>query len=67
MIVVAGVTLRDRIKEKVLFDNQRMVFRGEYELAGDPQSFFNEEGPAVSRLAQEFAESVVSTVLLGGM
>jgi hypothetical protein len=67
VVVVAGVTLRDRPKQKVLFDNQRMVFRGEYELAGDAESFFNEEGPAIERLAQEFASSVVSTVLLGGM
>ena len=67
VVVVAGVTLRDRAKERVLFDNQRMVFRGEYELAGDPESFFNEESSAVERVAQEFATSVVSTVLLGGM
>jgi hypothetical protein len=66
VVVVVGVTLRDRIDEKVIFDNQRMVFRGEYELAGDPESFFNEEGPAIERLAREFADSVVSTVLLGG-
>ena len=67
VVVVAGITLRDRVKEKVLFDNQRMVFRGEYELAGDPESFFNEESSAVDRIAQEFATSVVSTILLGGM
>ena len=67
VVVVAGVTLRDRVHEKVLFDNQRMVFRGEYELAGDPESFFNEENPAVDRIASDFAASVVSTILLGGM
>jgi len=66
VVVVVGVTLRDRVNKKVLFDNQRMVFRGEYELAGDPESFYNEEGPAIERLARDFAESVVSTVLLGG-
>ena len=65
VIVVAGVTLRDQRNQQVLFDNQRMVFRGEYELAGDPESFFNEEDPAVSRLAREFAESVVSTLVNG--
>ena len=67
VVIVAGVTLRDRVNGRVVFDNQRMVFRGEYELAGDPESFFNEEDPTVSRLARDFAESVVSTILLGGM
>lgn len=65
VVVVAGVTLRERETEKVLFDNQRMVFRGEYELAGDPDSFFNEEDPAAERLARDFAASVVSTILTG--
>jgi hypothetical protein len=67
VVVVAGVTLRDQKHNKVVFDNQRMVFRGEYELAGDPESFFNEESPAVERIAADFAASVVSTILLGAM
>ena len=67
VVVVAGVTLRDQKHGKVVFDNQRMVFRGEYELAGDPQSFFNEENPAFDRIAADFASSVVSTILLGAM
>lgn len=67
VVIVVGITLRDRVHDRVIFDNQRMVFRGEYELAGDPESFFNEENPAVDRIANEFAASVVSTILLGGM
>jgi hypothetical protein len=67
VVVVAGVTLRDMKNDKVLFDNQRFTFRGEYELAGDPASFFNEENPAFERIANDFATSVVSTILLGGM
>lgn len=65
VVIVTGVTLRDQKKARVIFDNQRMVFRGEYELAGDPQSFFNEEDPAFDRLAREFASSVISTILNG--
>jgi hypothetical protein len=67
VVVVAGVTLRDMKHGKVLFDNQRMVFRGEYELSGDPESFFNEENPAFERIATDFAASVVSTITVGGM
>ena len=67
VVVVTGVTLRDRVHEKVLFDNQRMTFRGQYEIASDPASFFDEEDPALDRMAREFAQSVVSTVFEGDM
>ncbi|MGE0131574.1 MAG: LPS assembly lipoprotein LptE [Blastocatellales bacterium] len=63
--IVAGVTVRDQTKNKVIFDNQNYVFRGEYEISGDPKTFFSEEGPAVDRLARDFAKSVISTILEG--
>jgi Lipopolysaccharide-assembly len=61
--VVAAVTVRDQTENRVLYDNQNFVFRGEYEFSGDPRSFFNEEDPAVQRMARNFAESVVSTLV----
>ena len=61
--VVAGVTVRDQAENRVLYDNQNFIFRGEYEFANDPRNFFNEEDPAVQRLARNFAESVVSTLI----
>lgn len=63
--ITASVVLRDQTENRVLFDNQRMVFRGEYELADDPRSFFNEDDPAVDRMARDFARSVVSTIMEG--
>jgi hypothetical protein len=60
--VEAAVTVRDQTENRVLYDNQNFVFRGEYEFANDPRSFFNEEDPAVQRLARNFAESIVSTL-----
>ena len=63
--ITAGMVMRDQTTNKVLFDNQRLVFRGEYELSDDPSSFFNEEDPAVDRLARDFAKSVLSTVMEG--
>ena len=58
----AAVTVRDLTENRVLYDNQNFVFRGEYEFASDPRSFFNEEDPAVLRMARNFAESIVSTL-----
>src|SRR3989442_12701382 len=45
--IVAAVTVRDQHENRVLYDNQNFVFRGEYEFANDPRNFFNEEDPAV--------------------
>jgi hypothetical protein len=63
--ITAGMVVRDQTANKVIFDNQRIVFRGEYELSDDPRSFFSEEDPAVDRLARDFAKSVLSTVMEG--
>jgi hypothetical protein len=60
--IEAAVTVRDQIENRVLYDNQNFVFRGEYEFANDPRNFFNEEDPAVQRMARSFAESIVSTL-----
>lgn len=63
--IIAGITVRDQTKNKVLFDNQNYVFKTEYEVTGDPINFFNEEGPAVARLGRDFAKSVLTTILEG--
>ena len=63
--IIAGITIKDQTKNKVLFDNQSYVFKTEYEVTGDPNNFFNEEGPAVTRLARDFAKSVLTTILEG--
>ena len=47
------------------FPERGFVFRGEFEFANDPRNFFNEEDPAVLRIARSFAESIVSTLING--
>ena len=63
--ITAAVTVRDQVTNRVLYDNQDYVFRGEFEFTDDPRTFFNEEDPAVQRLARSFAESLVSTLING--
>ena len=63
--ITASVTVRDQVENRVIYDNQNYVFRGEFEFANDPRSFFNEEDPAVQRMARSFAEAVVSTLVNG--
>lgn len=63
--ITIGLTVRDQTKNKILFQNQNFILRGEYEIAGDPKTFFSEEGPAVDRIAKDFAKSVMTTILEG--
>src|SRR5579862_9890050 len=48
-----AVVLRDLKTRKILYDNPSMVFGGEYQIAGDPSSFFNEQNSAVDRVARD--------------
>jgi hypothetical protein len=63
--IVSAVTIRDLRENKILYDNQNFIFRDSFEFSSDPRSFFNEEDPAVERIARSFAESVVSTIVNG--
>lgn len=63
--IIVSVTVRDQKRKKVIFDNPRMIFEGEYELSDDPESFFNEENPAVNRIAKDFAQTIISNILEG--
>lgn len=63
--VVTAVTIRDLKEDKILYDNQNFIFRDSFEFTSDPRSFFNEEDPAVERMARAFAESAVSAFVNG--
>lgn len=63
--IVGTVTIRDLSENQVIYDNQNFIFRDSFEFSDDPRSFFNEEDPAVERIARAFAESVVSAMING--
>lgn len=65
VVITSAVTIRDLRANKILYDNQNFVFRDSFEFSNDPRSFFNEEDPAVERMARAFAESVISTIVNG--
>ncbi len=50
-------------KGKVLWDNPNYVYREQYQVSRDAPSFFEEEEPAVGRIANSFAQSLVSDIL----
>ncbi|GEM_PF-292997 len=63
--IILSVTIRDNNTRKILYQNPRLIFEGEYELSDAPESFFNEENGAVDRIAKDFAQTIVSTILEG--
>lgn len=63
--IVTAVTIRDVRNNTILYDNQNFIFRDSFEFTSDPRSFFNEEDPAVERMARAFAEAAVSAFVNG--
>jgi outer membrane lipopolysaccharide assembly protein LptE/RlpB len=59
------VSLVDNKTEKVVYHNDDMVFRQEYQIATDVNVFFQEQDPALKRMAQDLASHIVSNVLEG--
>lgn len=60
--VKCDVTLTQTSTEKVLYHSDSFVFRGEYEISTDVASFFEEQDPALDRLAKDFASRLVAAV-----
>ncbi|MGH9601442.1 MAG: LPS assembly lipoprotein LptE [Terriglobales bacterium] len=60
--VTLKVSLTDR-QGKVLYENRSYVFRQQYQVSREISSFFEEESPAVERLAQDFARALVSNIV----
>lgn len=66
--VKCEVTFTDTATEKVLFHTDNFVFRNQYEISADTadpaalKSFFEEQDPALDRLARDFAQRLVAAI-----
>ncbi len=63
VIVNVQISLTERATGAVLFSRPNMEIRERYEISVNPQTYFDESGPAMDRLARDVARSVVSAVL----
>jgi hypothetical protein len=66
--MVIKVTFTDNKTQKVLYENPALSFREEYEVstgsvASDPSSFLGQDTQAVERIANDFARTVVASIL----
>jgi hypothetical protein len=57
------VRLEDRQSKNVLYRNDNFLFRETYEISTDVNSFFEEQDPALDRLARDFASKLVAAIL----
>jgi outer membrane lipopolysaccharide assembly protein LptE/RlpB len=56
------VTLTQTDTLKVLYRTDKFIFRNEYEISTDVKSFFEEQDPALDRLAKDFAQRLVAAI-----
>ena len=61
--VKCEVTFEERETGKILFHSDNFLFRNQYEISTDVKSFFEEQDPALDRLAQDFATRLVAAVM----
>ena len=57
------VQLIDNGTQKPVYENADMVFRDEYQISSDVNSFFEEQDPALERMSRDLASHLVSDVL----
>ena len=60
--VKCEVTFEERETGRMLYHTDNFLFRNQYEISADVKSFFEEQDPALDRLAQDFAARLVAAV-----
>jgi outer membrane lipopolysaccharide assembly protein LptE/RlpB len=61
--VKCEVTFTESTTQKVLYHTDNFIFRNQYEISTDLKSFFEEQDPALDRLARDFASHLVAAVI----
>jgi outer membrane lipopolysaccharide assembly protein LptE/RlpB len=64
VVITMKVSLVDK-QGKILYQNSSYLFREQYEVSRDLNSFFEEDSPALQRLSRDFAQTLVSNILEG--
>src|SRR5438105_15484096 len=60
--VKCEVSFEERDTGKILYHTDNFLFRNQYEISTDVKSFFEEQDPALDRLARDFAARLVAAV-----
>ena len=60
--VKCEITFEEQESGKILYHSDNFLFRNQYEISVNVKSFFEEQDPALERLAQDFAARLVAAV-----
>jgi len=63
--ITANIIFRDLQQDKVIWKQDGFRFQSEYQLSEEGADFVSQESASVQRAAEDFAKSVVSTILTG--
>lgn len=63
VVVRSQVEFKDLVQDDVIWSSNNFSFRDDYEIGDDPEQFFDQEGLTLQRLSEEFAKSLVSSIL----
>jgi outer membrane lipopolysaccharide assembly protein LptE/RlpB len=61
--VTADVRLEDLHSHKVLYSNDKYIFREQYQVNPSPSRLFEEDKPALERLSRDLARTLVTDIL----
>jgi hypothetical protein len=56
------VSVEEIATQRQLYSNGNFLFRNEYEISADVKSFFEEQDPALDRMARDFASRLVAAI-----
>ena len=65
VLITASITFRDLVEDKVLWQDRAYRFQSEYQLSEEGADFVSQESESIEQAAEDFAKSVVSTILTG--
>ena len=65
MRVTARVSLKTLPDEKALWENPAYTFRDNYQFSASAASYVDRENEAIDRVAERFAQSLVTSLLEG--
>jgi len=66
VLVVVNIKIELKDKQgKILYQNPSYLFREQYQVSSELNSFFEEDSPAFDRLSRDFAQTLVSNILEG--
>lgn len=63
LTITAKIVLTDTHTRRVLYENDALTYREQYQSTTDLNTFIQEDGAAVNRVARSFAAAVVSEML----